>query len=540
MVEQVSHFSKVGVLIHDEDLPHWLVELIERLSALPLLDLQLILAPGIAVPSDSRLSRYLKSLYFSFIDKRSFERDAISPKKQAKDIEQCELVRVDRLDNLKGGYDLLICVSRLGFEHAQGMQLEYGALWFDEGYQDDVDRALVGFWEALYNQPVKSSLLRFFDARNKVHCVLGGANGYRYPLSLRDTRNISLWKAVNLLYSNTQSILSSTVFAPENVKDESGHLPQDIDVFSAPHTAPTTWPLFQFLVGQGFKKVKAILTSSFFQTRWSLYLSYSDEQSQFADFSAFLPVKGHEGKFWADPFVIERNQESYVLFEEYAAQGVPAHISIGRLDGDSLVDVKPILKKSYHLSYPFVFEVDGTIYMVPESAENESIDLYECTDFPYEWRFKRHLIAGIKAYDATLYYDAEARLWWMFSNVVSIEGASDWEDLNLYYTDDLFEGEWTAHQNNPVVSDVRYARPAGQLFMSKGELIRPSQDSSRRYGGGLNFQRVKVLSPEDYSEELIVSATEPFGKKSVGVHTFNKTDRLTIIDSNLIERKRFS
>ena len=36
-----------------------------------------------------------------------------------------------------------------------------------------------------------------------------------------------------------------------------------------------------------------------------------------------------------------------------------------------------ILEKPYHLSYPYLFEYQGQLYMMPESNENNTIDLYK-------------------------------------------------------------------------------------------------------------------------------------------------------------------
>ncbi len=44
------------------------------------------------------------------------------------------------------------------------------------------------------------------------------------------------------------------------------------------------------------------------------------------------------------------------------------------------------------------------------------------------------------------------------------------------------EGPWEPHRRNPVKCDVRGSRPAGTPFVHGGELYRPAQDGSKRYG----------------------------------------------------------
>lgn len=40
------------------------------------------------------------------------------------------------------------------------------------------------------------------------------------------------------------------------------------------------------------------------------------------------------------------------------------------------------MERPYHLSYPFLFEYGEQLYMLPESAENRSLDVYRYTHFP--------------------------------------------------------------------------------------------------------------------------------------------------------------
>jgi hypothetical protein len=68
-------------------------------------------------------------------------------------------------------------------------------------------------------------------------------------------------------------------------------------------------------------------------------------------------------------------------------------------------------------------------------------------------------------------------------------GARDTDELHFYFAS--LDCEWTAHPMNPVVSDVRCARPAGRTFEHDGVLVSPGQDSSGnvRVRGGLEPDR---------------------------------------------------
>jgi hypothetical protein len=44
-----------------------------------------------------------------------------------------------------------------------------------------------------------------------------------------------------------------------------------------------------------------------------------------------------------------------------------------------------VLEEPHHLSYPFVFEQDGQIWMIPESGAARNVSLYRAVEFPHRW-----------------------------------------------------------------------------------------------------------------------------------------------------------
>jgi hypothetical protein len=89
----------------------------------------------------------------------------------------------------------------------------------------------------------------------------------------------------------------------------------------------------------------------------------------------------------------------------------------------------------------------------------------------------------------------------MFANI-AVEGARNWDELHLFSAERPF-GPWRPHRQNPVKSDVRSARPARRLFESRGEVLRPAQDCSVRYGYALSIQRITRLDTKEYREEEV-------------------------------------
>lgn len=219
----------------------------------------------------------------------------------------------------------------------------------------------------------------------------------------------------------------------------------------------------------------------------------------------------------------------YIFFEEVPFATNRGHISCLTLN-DNLqpVNKQVVLQRPYHLSYPFLFEYQGQLYMLPESAESNDLDLYRCTRFPDRWERETCLLTGDRFYDATLLEKDD--LWWMFVNVIG-ESGSDWDTLHLYYAVSPLSEHWTAHPANPIVTDIRSARPAGKFFDLEGSLIRPSQDSSICYGYATNFNRIDELSTTNYRETTIHTFKPPRLGSLFATHTWNQTINLTVIDA---------
>ena len=110
--------------------------------------------------------------------------------------------------------------------------------------------------------------------------------------------------------------------------------------------------------------------------------------------------------------------------------------------------------------------------------------------------------------------------------------------LHLFFSDDPLSNQWTSHPRNPIVRDIRSARPAGRIFVQDGKLIRPSQDNSRRYGYAIKFNHIVQLNETEY-EETTASSFEPQSHaKILATHTFNQADDLTVTDA-VIRRRKF-
>jgi hypothetical protein len=242
------------------------------------------------------------------------------------------------------------------------------------------------------------------------------------------------------------------------------------------------------------------------------------------------------GRFWADPFQVKVDGRYYIFFEDYVNSAGRAHIAVVEVDRNGIVSgPTEVLKLDCHLSYPFVFEWQGDYYMIPETGERNVVELYRASSFPFKWEPVKVLLEAPSPLDTTL---IEVNgTWLMFVNIEEDGVAVNWDELHLYHSDSPL-GPWKPHARNPIVSDVRFARPAGRLFWSNGVLYRPSQDSSLRYGYATIINIVTEISPSAYKETPVLKISPDWDNDIIGVHTVNLLDEMTVIDC-LMRRRKF-
>lgn len=238
-------------------------------------------------------------------------------------------------------------------------------------------------------------------------------------------------------------------------------------------------------------------------------------------------------RFYADPFPIEHGGRLFVFVEDFVHAGGYGVISVVEFGHEGPLGApRPVLDIGSHLSYPFVFEHRGAVWMVPESVATGTVDLYRAEAFPNRWVKEATLLSGIEASDATL-LEHDGR-WWMFATV---RGGGAFSDaLHIWSAPELL-GPWRAHRRNPVLVDIATARPAGRVVRRNGRLIRPFQDCSAGYGAALGLAEITQLDDEGFTqrvEAVLRPGPEWPGRR---LHTLNRAGRLECIDGSATARR---
>jgi hypothetical protein len=234
--------------------------------------------------------------------------------------------------------------------------------------------------------------------------------------------------------------------------------------------------------------------------------------------------------YHADPFLWQRGGKDYCFFETYDYRTAKGHISVGQLAEGQLTDVRPALCTDYHLSFPFLFEHAGELFMMPESCAMKRIEIWRCIEFPDRWELYSTALNGVMAADSSL-AEIDGR-WWLFSNIATDPFGDLNSELHLFQVDGPELRTIVPHPLNPVQFDARVARNAGRVIRHGDALLRPAQENSHgTYGYGLNLMRIEALSMDCYSEALVRSIRPDFGINLIGCHHVDARGDLIVFDS---------
>jgi hypothetical protein len=256
----------------------------------------------------------------------------------------------------------------------------------------------------------------------------------------------------------------------------------------------------------------------------------SGDDDRLLDTDGYQWLAAPRGHWYADPFLFSAAGAEYLFMEDFNEQSGLGCLVCGRINaGGAVGELRVVLQKSYHLSYPHVFEHADEIYMIPETGTNNTVELYRAVSFPWEWEFLKVLYQG-RAFDTTALYH-ESRFWFFTTLVEDAEWNSN--QLLLFHSERV-DGDWTLHPANPISNDARFARNAGNILRLGGNLVRTAQDGHQVYGGAVRFHRMNVLTMDQYSESEIGVMTPAKFANGLGVHTYNRSDSMEVIDRRVL------
>ena len=261
------------------------------------------------------------------------------------------------------------------------------------------------------------------------------------------------------------------------------------------------------------------------RNQWSVaFIKSNWENSNLSD---GVKVKNPKNHYFADPFVIKKNNRTICFIEDYDMIENKGHISAIEIFKDKKYKLLgPVIKESFHMSYPFIFEHNNDLFMTPETVEAKSIRLYRCKNFPLEWEFEKEIVTNQKAIDPSIFkYEDQ---WWLFYNILTGKDASS--ILMAYYSKNPLSENWFPHKLNPIVFDSNIGRNGGFL-QSKNSLIRVRQKQGFNfYGKSFTLAKIKDLTSLTFKEHQIKEILPNFFNNISGCHHMHSNGEYTVYD----------
>ncbi len=284
--------------------------------------------------------------------------------------------------------------------------------------------------------------------------------------------------------------------------------------------------LFANLAPKAYKAVRRKTGGRY--NRWSLFIGKGRFEPRVMPYA--IETKSPDDEFWADPFLFRApsKQDIHVFFESFDFSTGLGKISVGLVEGGHITRVGDALVRPYHLSYPLVFEHEGEILMIPETASTRQIEIWRCIEYPLKWELYKTVMENTSCADTTLVeHNGE---WWMFTNM-SVDAFNDHcSELYVFRVDSPLLNSIEPHELNPVVADARTARNAGRIAVRDGKLTRLVQNNAYQYGYGFALMEIEELSLQSYREKHIWQADPGFKRGISSTHQMDQLDDVHVFD----------
>ncbi len=536
---------KIGILIKEFDkLEYWELDIIDKIINTPYLRLELLI-------KDGRDKNYLNYGY-SFLSRAIFkiqkliERNIFFKRKkhpkQESIINYLKSVETINLSPIRKRYvdffnekdsksikdkklDILL---RHEFGIIKGKILDstkYGIWSFHHGDNTINRGGPAGFWEIVLEEAYVGVTLQKLTNELDGGEIIDKAYFNRHWSYIK-TRDLVYQASVSLLFKNLQLLNANTL-----TTKKSGLYYNPL--YRSPNLYYTFFYLSKFYKKLSVKFFKKFINKIFgvkFNS-WTLFIG----KGNFLNSTLFRikPVKIPRNEFWADPFLFDFEGENYVFFENYCYRSKKGKISCGKIMNGNIYDVNDVLNLNYHLSYPFIFEEDNFIYMIPETHENKRLEIFRCIKFPDQWELYSTAFEGELIVDASYFRDKENNKWLFLNKSKNIDIPFD-NELYIYKIDNLSLSKIISHDLNPVLIDSRTARNAGPIFKHENFYYRPSQANVENiYGRYLNINKIVELSLSSYKEQKIITVKPNFHKNLNAIHHLHQHKNIFVFDGAL-------
>lgn len=254
------------------------------------------------------------------------------------------------------------------------------------------------------------------------------------------------------------------------------------------------------------------------------------DKCEFLDCNKQFESIPNSKKYWfADPMLVENKNGVFLFCEAYDKNAEKGVIGVFTFNNGKFGDFRIVIEENYHMSYPCVFLYDNQYYMIPESGENNTLDLYYAVDFPYQWEKLTTLLNGKRYVDPTVYCSRDNKL---------LMYVYDEKDGYYGITFELDLQQRKIIEINRISYSMNEGRSAGYFFKLNDKMIKPVQDCREIYGKSIMFKDYE--KEKDGKDSLVwlldVSKIKiSMNSKVNRIHTYSSSDNYEVIDYNILK-----
>jgi len=423
-------------------------------------------------------------------------------------------------------------ILRFGFNILRGEILtsaRRGVWSFHHGDNDEYRGGPPLFWEVVEDNPYSGVILQVLTEKLDDGIVLcKSVFGTRRGLSWKRNIPNPYWGSSHFVIRKLHQLHENGWEAVRETMVPSAPYRGKTAVYRAPtNTQVARWLLPRIarkIVEWPFRRVRT--------PHWRICLRKTDGPELMtgagSTFSNYRWMPDKSGHYYADPVLVQHeDRQIWLFFEDFSRKTNRGTICCASVGPDlTLGPVTSCLDLPYHLSYPMVFRHQGETYMIPESQENRTVDLFRATRFPDHWTLERTLFQGAAVDTTPFFHDGR---WYFFTTLCEPRGNAAFGVL--YHSGDLL-GEWSLHPDSPISTDVRYARSAGPVHTTPdGRIFRPVQDCGEDYGRRIHIEEILELTPSKFRNRTVRSIEPHWEPNLRGTHTYGFCAGIETLDA---------
>ena len=375
-----------------------------------------------------------------------------------------------------------------------------------------------GFWEVYNNQPETNFSLTIQKEESTQNIIYEGNFSTQLIFSLN--RKFSDNKKSYYLKKIIDFIIINKSFPQSLEKRE--------DIKNILKT-PTFIQILFYMFFAYSRILKKVIFKYVFLKKSNWHVAFNNKNWKNNSLKNLNVIKNPKNHYLADPFLYKYNNKYYCFLEEYSYLKKKGHVAVYEINNNAYQRLGVCLQESFHLSFPYIFNFDGKIFMCPESSRNKEIRIYESIEFPLKWNLKKIIMKNVSASDSMIF--KYKNKWWLLTNLDNSDLNDHSSELNIFYSKNgPITDNWIKHDTNPIFIDSLKARNGGLIF-ENDKIHRVAQSVGFNiYGKSFSLNQINQLSESQYSENKLYDVKPNFLKNIKGTHHYNGIDNLTVID----------